>query len=738
MRTIYKFLLLLSLTTLFNSAFAQESCYDCDYDSLRNQLPLVKTDTEKAKLLMLLIDLSPLTDTTLEFIDQLVRIDGKIKGLDTEPYKLIRQALISLKKKDDSAALDYYKKAIVLFDKKKKIITSLLYSIRVIYNQLNQREERFKFYTDKLNYYRLNGPVENTAPCYHALGGSYTLKADYNQSISNYLRAAEIYQKFSKRSYYNSMSVVAVRYGAWGNIERSLYYSEVCKQIAAGLDTTLSGYHNLSLSKIMLTQNKFAEALDYAQKINLAIPNETNIYYAIGLAQKSLIYTQMGKPQEGFTSLMKAVHLGDSLYPKLSNTSGYFELEYALFKYYSATNKFTDAEKFLLKAYAKSVEEKVTDLQIKYLRDVVSFYLDHSQPEKARGYSSAYFKLSDTLNTNQNRFNIAQYEIEQKESEQNKKLSVLQQERAVQEATIKQRNLILWISLGAILLIAASVIFLYRQLVINKKVLQSLGKTQRQLILSEKMASLGELTAGIAHEIQNPLNFVNNFSEVSIELIEEVKSEKLKAESERDSELESELLDDISQNLQKIAHHGKRADGIVKGMLQHSRASSTSNQEPTDINKLADEYLRLAYHGLRAKDKTFNAAMDTDFDETIGNINIIPQDIGRVILNLITNAFYAVDEKKKHIVTDYEPTVSMSTKKVGDKVLIFVKDNGNGIPEKILDKIFQPFFTTKPTGQGTGLGLSMSYDVIKAHGGELRVETKEGEGSSFIVQLPIV
>jgi signal transduction histidine kinase len=556
--------------------------------------------------------------------------------------------------------------------------------------------------------------VENTAPCYHALGGSYTLKADYNQSISNYLRAAEIYQKFSKRSYYNSMSVVAVRYGDWGNIERSLYYSEVCKQIAAGLDTTLSGYHNLSLSKIMLTQNKFAEALDYAQKINLAIPNETNIYYAIGLAQKSLIYTQMGKPQEGFTSLMKAVHLGDSLYPKLSNTSGYFELEYALFKYFSATNKLKEAEKFLLKAYAKSVEEKVTDLQIKYLRDIVSFYLDHSQPEKARGYSSAYFKLSDTLNTNQNRYNIAQYEIEQKESEQNKKLSVLQQERAVQEATIKQRNLILWISLGAILLIAASVIFLYRQLVINKKVLQSLGKTQR------------------------PLNFVNNFSEVSIELIEEVKSEKLKAESERDSELESELLDDISQNLQKIAHHGKRADGIVKGMLQHSRASSTSNQEPTDINKLADEYLRLAYHGLRAKDKTFNAAMDTDFDETIGNINIIPQDIGRVILNLITNAFYAVDEKKKHIVTDYEPTVSMSTKKVGDKVLIFVKDNGNGIPEKILDKIFQPFFTTKPTGQGTGLGLSMSYDVIKAHGGELKVETKEGEGSSFIVQLPIV
>ena len=273
---------------------------------------------------------------------------------------------------------------------------------------------------------------------------------------------------------------------------------------------------------------------------------------------------------------------------------------------------------------------------------------------------------------------------------------------------------------------------------ILESTLSNLKSTQSQLIQSEKMASLGELTAGIAHEIQNPLNFVNNFSEVSMELIEEVKSEKLKAQSERDEQLETELLDDIAQNLEKIAHHGKRADSIVKGMLQHSRASSTSNKEPTDINKLADEYLRLAYHGLRAKDKTFNAAMVTDYDETIGNIKIIPQDIGRVILNLITNAFYAVDEKKKQIGKDYEPTVSINTRKVGDKALIYVKDNGNGIPEKVLDKIFQPFFTTKPTGQGTGLGLSMSYDIVKTHGGELKVETKEGEGSEFIIQLPVV
>jgi signal transduction histidine kinase len=221
-----------------------------------------------------------------------------------------------------------------------------------------------------------------------------------------------------------------------------------------------------------------------------------------------------------------------------------------------------------------------------------------------------------------------------------------------------------------------------------------------------------------------------------VELIEELKSEKAKAKSERDDQVEEDLLNDIAQNLEKINHHGKRADGIVKGMLQHSR-SSNGQKEATNINALADEYLRLAYHGLRAKDKSFNAALKTVFDESVGNINIIPQDIGRVVLNLITNAFYVVDEKKKQGLPAYEPTVSVSTRKVAEKVFISVKDNGNGIPNAIKDKIFQPFFTTKPTGQGTGLGLSLSYDIVKAHGGELKVETKEGEGTEFTIQLPM-
>ena len=280
--------------------------------------------------------------------------------------------------------------------------------------------------------------------------------------------------------------------------------------------------------------------------------------------------------------------------------------------------------------------------------------------------------------------------------------------------------------------------------------LTELQATQKQLVQSEKMASLGELTAGIAHEIQNPLNFVNNFSDVSNELLEEMKTELEKGNTEE----AKALAIDVKENLEKILHHGKRADAIVKGMLQHSRSSS-GQKEPTDINTLAEEYLRLAYHGLRAKDKFFNAKFETELDPSINKINVVPQEIGRVILNLINNAFYAVTEKKKSLppspkgvpgktFNDYEPIVTVTTKRLGPalgdrgSVEIRVADNGNGIPRKVLDKIFQPFFTTKPTGQGTGLGLSLSYDIItKGHDGEIKVETKEGEGSEFTITLPM-
>ncbi len=264
-----------------------------------------------------------------------------------------------------------------------------------------------------------------------------------------------------------------------------------------------------------------------------------------------------------------------------------------------------------------------------------------------------------------------------------------------------------------------------------KESLEELKSAQAQLIQSEKMASLGELTAGIAHEIQNPLNFVNNFAEVNRELIDELKD----AVTTNDQEEIELIIKDLKENEEKINHHGKRAEGIVKGMLLHSRTSQ-GEKESTDINVLAEEYLRLAYHGLRAKDKSFNADFNLVVDENIPKLKVVPQDIGRVLLNLINNAFYAVDKKAKDGVEGYKPIVSVIIKNKDNKIEIEVKDNGNGIPGNLTDKIFQPFFTTKPTGQGTGLGLSLSYDIIKAHGGEIKVISKEGEGTEFTLLLP--
>jgi signal transduction histidine kinase len=265
-----------------------------------------------------------------------------------------------------------------------------------------------------------------------------------------------------------------------------------------------------------------------------------------------------------------------------------------------------------------------------------------------------------------------------------------------------------------------------------EKAYTELKSTQTQLIHAEKMASLGELMAGIAHEIQNPLNFVTNFSEVSNELIIEMKEEMDKG----DIEEAKAISDDVKRNLDKINYHGKRADGIVKGMLQHSNQHK-GIKEPTDLNLLADEYLRLSYHGLKAKDKSFKVHIARDFDHSLPKVNVVPQDIGRVLLNLINNAFYAASAKAENN-ADFNPEVTVITKKTENKVEIQVRDNGDGIQDDIVEKIFQPFFTTKPTGEGTGLGLSLSYDIVtKGHGGELKIETKVGEGTTFIIVLPL-
>jgi signal transduction histidine kinase len=443
------------------------------------------------------------------------------------------------------------------------------------------------------------------------------------------------------------------------------------------------------------------------------------------------IKLKSGRPAGALEFYQKSLHIAIRNNERRASTYAYNKIA----AFYKNNNKPDSAIYYA----QKGLEESRLINQKKTILEAAALLSELYEPIDTRA-SLQYLKIADTYKDSI--FGAGNIEAVQtlvaREEDRQKEIKIA---KVAYQNQLKQYALIA--GLAILLLIA---FFLYRnnrkekkakQLLQNKnevieQTLSHLRATQAQLIQSEKMASLGELTAGIAHEIQNPLNFVNNFSEVNRELIDEMQQE-LKAGKIDDA---IEISNDIKANEEKINHHGKRADAIVKGMLQHS-SSGSGKKEPTDINKLADEYLRLAYHGLRAKDKSFNTTMKTDYDESIGNINIIPQDIGRVILNLITNAFYIVAEKKKQQPEGYEPTVSVNTKKTDEGVGISVRDNGNGIPQKILDKIFQPFFTTKPTGQGTGLGLSLSYDIVKAHGGELKVETKEGEGSTFIVQLPL-
>jgi C4-dicarboxylate-specific signal transduction histidine kinase len=414
----------------------------------------------------------------------------------------------------------------------------------------------------------------------------------------------------------------------------------------------------------------------------------------------------------------------------------------SLSRVYANLNKL-DSALYYAKESLKIFEKRKDPAWKRDAYNLLASYFDHlGRTDSATVYLKLAKSLSDSLSVEERKNLLAFQDVVVDEQA---KLGKLEEEKIQTKNKIRTYSMIT----GLVILSLIGLI-LYRNnkrekkaKIVLEKTLKELKSTQSQLIQSEKMASLGELTAGIAHEIQNPLNFVNNFSEVNKELLAEMNEEIVK---ENYDEVKA-IAKDVTDNEEKINLHGKRADSIVKGMLQHSR-KSTGKKEPTNINALCDEYLRLSYHGLKAKDKDFNAAMQTDFDSSLEKVNIIPQDIGRVLINLFNNAFYAVNEKKKTADETYQPKVSVQTKKLNDKIEVIVEDNGKGIPQKIVDKIFQPFFTTKPTGQGTGLGLSLSYDIIKAHGGKIKVKTKvdqedpdkfgKEEGTTFIIQLPFV
>jgi len=404
-------------------------------------------------------------------------------------------------------------------------------------------------------------------------------------------------------------------------------------------------------------------------------------------------------------------------------------------EYYIQQKRMDSAFYFAKEVYNNSKTANLTS-QLNALAIMGDYYKALPNTDSTLSYLERYYNLKDSL--------YGDKVVEQAQSMAYNDMQ-RQKELIAEKADFQNRMILYFLFTVALFLTGLAFVFwrnkrkeqrakriLQQQKEELEETLDKLKSTQSQLIQSEKMASLGELTAGIAHEIQNPLNFVNNFSEVSMELMDEMEAEMAKG----DTAEAKTIANDIKQNLEKINYHGKRADAIVKGMLQHSRTGNNV-KEPTNINALADEYLRLAYHGLRAKDKSFNAELETHFEVNLPKINVIPQDIGRVLLNLFTNAFYATHQKQKIIIGEYKPLVSVTTV-IKDQILeITVKDNGMGIPDAIKDKIIQPFFTTKPTGEGTGLGLSLSYDIIvKSHGGTLSIDSKVNEYTTFTIRLP--
>jgi signal transduction histidine kinase len=533
--------------------------------------------------------------------------------------------------------------------------------------------------------------TNNIALALNRIGNVYMELGDYNKAYDYYLHSKDLYKAIRNIGRYNNaLSNIANVYNLMNKPDSALYNLNLFYQAASKSDDRLDFVWPEMQFRICNAYKLKGDTAKAIASYKQGIIEANTDHDLRNLSMNNLMLAKIYNEYNQFDSSIKFAGIAYQVAKKVGFLNGVQESAFLISELYNQTKKYDSAFK----------------------------YLEISNVAK------------DSI-TGKKRLNELQQTI----------LNELEQNRNNENLTIKKENRQKQLALiGGLIIALCIAAFLFKNNKMKQKInakleitLSNLQATQSQLIQSEKMASLGQLTAGIAHEIQNPLNFVNNFSEVSTELVDEMKSEIKKGNYDE----VNVIADDVKQNLEKINHHGQRASDIVKGMLQHSRSSSGVN-EPTDINALTDEYFRLAYHGLRAKDKTFNATMKTDFDESIGKINIIPQDIGRVVLNLITNAFYAVNEKSKQGIADYEPTVSVVTKKVNHQVEIRVTDNGNGIPANIVDKIFQPFFTTKPTGQGTGLGLSLSYDILKAHGGEITVESKEGVGSAFIIQLPIV
>ncbi len=745
-----------------DKAMAQQS----RVDSIVHLLQKSKTEkgidtltfTKTRKLVLSAI----LTDENISQIEKEAEIfkNGSDEDL---PYLIKFDIMRSLIASDKSKAIDYGKLNLEAIEKSKTphskfLEVGFLTELRLPYRNSTRLPEGFQFFSERLNSYKRNKDTANIATCYYVLGGFYRTTGLMDLAIYNMKKSVsymdsgkaagpsffDLSDNLEKRRWINNTSVVGEYYLQKGDLKEAEQYTSKSFHMAISYaraikdrkiaSNMLFGARSLAMAKTLLNQLDSVEYL-----LNVAESSQQNPADYTGLAYvlqlRSLYKMQIGSLSEADSLIQKCWQYINEHKIGVNTFAGIVAPDY----YFALVRMKQKRDKDAIDLLHRDLV-RVNNIRLDVLRDyklLAALYERKGDHAKAEACYKSFISLQDSVLADQNKYRTISFETEQQMSE--KELSIAKLENQNKLSSLS-RNFSVGIAI-LLLLIVAGVHNRFRTKkranLILEKTLSDLKSTQSQLIQSEKMASLGELTAGIAHEIQNPLNFVNNFSEINTELIEELEQEI----SAGNPEEVLAIAKNIRENESKISHHGKRADAIVKGMLQHSRNSS-GLKEPTDINALAEEYLRLSYHGLRAKNKSFNATLKTSFDETIGHINVVPQDLGRVILNLITNAFYAVDSRKdgskRAANTRYEPTVSVTTKKIGHTISISVKDNGDGIPEQIRAKIFQPFFTTKPTGEGTGLGLSMSYEIItKGHGGELLVETTEGEGSIFTIHLPV-
>ena len=739
------------------SAAARYRYWEAPPDSLRKVLATQRADTARLRTLLHLLDRG-LNNAERQEIQVLAARLGR-------PEARALQQLPSLlgAAKTDPASLtaqrDSLKAAITAFDRLGRPVPRLLFKLVSTYTS---QEEVYRYCQAKLRYYQAHGATENQAWCLYGLARYYTYQGDQNQAIGHYQRAAELFRGFDRVNYYNRTMGTGARYAEWGNPAKALSYFQVALRAPRrwGLRTYI--YH--SISKLRLQQHDYPAALQAVDRA-LSLPTKEPGFGVSrpfekpqGLTLKSAVLLALGRPAEARPLLQQARRLADSLQLPLNGGGIALELDATWAGYYAATGDAARAEAAWLAANRAARAGGNAPLRLQYLRGLAEFYQRQSRPAPAARYALAAAALADTLETAQGAMHVASYEYERAERAQNQRIAGLRETQLLDAARARRQRLLLFSTLAGLALLAGLGFVLWRsnrqkqraneQLSQQKAEIQAqrdqtaqalatLHTTQNQLIQAEKMASLGELTAGIAHEIQNPLNFVNNFSEVSSELCQEAQ-ELLAAErwTPADKAELADLLADLGQNQTKITLHGRRAAGIVKGMLEHS-STSAGEREPTDLNRLCDEYLRLAYQGLRAKDKSFNATLNADFLADLPLVTLVGADVGRVLLNLFANAFYAVRQRQQQGEPGYQPQVGVRTVLHNQHVQIHVTDNGTGMSAAVQGKIFQPFFTTKPTGEGTGLGLSLSHDIIaQGHGGTLTVESQPGQGTIFTIHIP--